>query len=428
MPAPLAAFFVVLFIAYLSLFPMAAGWLQARLSSPGKHRLLFVIPASWVLAEWFRGWLLTGFPWLHLGYSQSDSVLMNLAPLIGVYGMSLVVAVLASLLVLALGSQGRVRVASLCGLTALIIVAWLAGRIDYAAPDGEKVRLALLQGNVPLHEKWKEGASQKIISHYLALSRDAVEKADVIIWPEGAVPDTWQRASYLIETSLPRRQDGVMPEYMIGTIDAPRVNGSPGGSDYYNAAVTVSESNGSRQRDIYRKVHLVPFGEFLPLKPLLGWVIEYLKIPMSDFSSWEGSQPDVQLAGRPVAVSICYEDAFGEELTGTVENAAFLVNLSEDAWFGDSLAPHQRMQMARIRAREFGRYFVRAANTGITAIINERGEVTDSLKQFETAVLIADVAPMTGVTPYVRFGNSIFLVVLILWMLPGVITKAKEGS
>ena len=158
---------------------------------------------------------------------------------------------------------------------------------------------------------------------------------------------------------------------------------------------------------------------------MLGWIIDYLKIPMSDFSSWQGRQPDFTLAGSPVAVSICYEDAFGEELAGTVAGAAFLVNLSEDAWFGDSLATHQRMQMARIRAREFGRYFVRAANTGITAVINEKGEVTDSLKQFETAVLIADVLPMTGETPFVRFGNSLFLLVMLLLLLPLVVAKVK---
>ncbi|MEN8710829.1 MAG: nitrilase-related carbon-nitrogen hydrolase, partial [Arenicellales bacterium] len=151
-----------------------------------------------------------------------------------------------------------------------------------------------------------------------------------------------------------------------------------------------------------------------------------LKIPMSDFSSWQGQQPDMKLAGWPVAVSICYEDAFGEELVQTVSGAAFLINISEDAWFGNSLAPHQRLQMAQIRAREAGRYFVRAANTGVTAVINEKGEITSRLEQFVPSVLSSEVIPMTGLTPYVRYGNSLFLGMLLVWLLPALVLELKS--
>ena len=149
MPAPMAAFFVLLFVGYLSLFPAAAGWLQGRISGPGYARLLFAAPVSWVLAEWLRGWLLTGFPWLHLGYSQSDSVLMNIAPLAGVYGMSLVVAILAALLAVIIHSRGNTRYTTLAVLAVLLVGSWLAGQLDFVRPDGERTRLALVQGNVP---------------------------------------------------------------------------------------------------------------------------------------------------------------------------------------------------------------------------------------------------------------------------------------
>ena len=212
-----------------------------------------------------------------------------------------------------------------------------------------------------------------------------------------------------------------MPDYLIGTID------SPSTGNYYNAAVSISDINKrTGSNGIYRKQHLVPFGEFLPFKPIFGWVIEYLKIPMSDFSSWKGPQPDVKLAGWPVAVSICYEDAFGEELVQTVAVAAFLINISEDAWFGDSLAPHQRLQMAQIRARESGRYFVRAANTGVTAVINEQGEITSRLEQFVPSVLSSEVMPMKGLTPYVRYGNSLFLGLMLVWLLPALVVRFRE--
>ncbi len=417
MPVPLAALLVFLFVTLLSFFPAAAGWLQARAVNPGVYRLLFAMPVFWVLMEWLRGWLMTGFPWLHLGYSQSNSPLMNLAPLIGVYGMSLLTAILAALLVLMIRAaiaKGWQRLLATGSLFAgVFFVSWIAGGLQFVTPAGEKVDIALLQGNVPLSEKWKPGASHQIISHYIALSRKVVNDSEIIVWPEGAVPDSWQHVSAWLGLALPRRQDGSAPDYLIGSIDS-----TPGGN-YYNAAITLSATNKKPEaNEIYRKRHLVAFGEFLPLKPLLGWLIDYLKIPMSDFTSWQGAQPDIKLAGWPAAISICYEDAFGEELITNVSDTVFLINISEDAWFGDSLAPHQRLQMAQIRARESGRYFVRAANTGITAVINEKGEITSSLEQFTSGTLVSEVVPMKGITPYVRYGNSLFLGLLLLWFLP----------
>ncbi len=427
MPAPLAAFLVFLFVAFLSLFPAVAGWLQARTVRPGIYRMLFAMPVFWVLTEWLRGWLMTGFPWLHLGYSQSNSLLMNMAPLIGVYGMSLLVAILAAFLALmikaAIAKRWQRLLVSGCLFAGIFFVSWIAGGLQFITPAGEKVDIALLQGNVPLSEKWKPGASHQIISQYVALSRKVVNDSEIIVWPEGAVPDSWQHVSAWLGISLPRRQDGSVPDYLIGTIDS-----EPYGN-YYNAAISlVDPKKIPAVIEVYRKQHLVPFGEYLPLKPLLSWLIDYLKIPMSDFSSWQGAQPDIELGGWPVAVSICYEDAFGEELATTVSGAAFLVNVSEDAWFGDSLAPHQRLQMAQVRARESGRYFVRAANTGITAVINEKGEIISSLKQFTSDVLVSEVVPMKGITPYVRYGNGLFLVLLLLWFLPVLIVWIrKEG-
>ena len=421
MPAPLAALLVFLFVAYLALFPAIAGWLQASLVQPGIYRLLFATPVFWVLMEWLRGWLMTGFPWLNLGYSQSNSPLLNLAPLIGVYGISLAVAILAALLASMALCRGIYRFLSITLIGGVFIISWAAGGLQFVEPVGSKVNIALLQGNVALSEKWKPGASHKIISHYAALSRNVVDDNAIIVWPEGAVPDSWQHVSDWFGLSLPVRKDGSMPDYLIGTID------SPSTGNYYNAAISISDTNKrTGSNGIYRKQHLVPFGEFLPFKPIFGWVIEYLKIPMSDFSSWQGPQPDVKLAGWPVAVSICYEDAFGEELVQTVAGAAFLINISEDAWFGDSLAPHQRLQMAQIRARESGRYFVRAANTGVTAVINEQGEITSRLEQFVPSVLSSEVVPMKGLTPYVRYGNSLFLGLMLVWLLPILVVRFRE--
>ncbi len=197
----------------------------------------------------------------------------------------------------------------------------------------------------------------------------------------------------------------------------------PPGQDYYNAAIGLSDTV-----SIYRKQHLVPFGEFLPFSPLLGWLINYLHIPMSDFSAWQQPQEAPILAGHPAGVNICYEDAFGEEIIAAARTSSYLVNLSEDAWFGDSLALPQRLQMARVRARETGRSFLRAANTGITAVITPDGEISARLEPFQRAVLTASVVPMSGLTPYVRFGNLPVLLLLTASLLLAVMSGRRQRA
>jgi apolipoprotein N-acyltransferase len=188
---------------------------------------------------------------------------------------------------------------------------------------------------------------------------------------------------------------------------------------YYNSVVAIGSAPGS-----YRKRHLVPFGEYLPLKPLLGWLLDYLHIPMSDFRPGPARAPLLTAAGQPLGVSICYEDAFGEELIEALPAATLLVNVSEDAWFGDSLAPHQRLQMARLRAIETGRAMLRAANTGPSAVIDHRGRVIARAPQFAPHVLSAAVEPRTGATPYARLGNAPLVAALALLLAPGLAAAA----
>jgi apolipoprotein N-acyltransferase len=412
MPAPMAAFFVFLFIGYLSLFPALAGWLQARFMPAGARRAVIAAPVFWVLSEWLRGWLMTGFPWLHLGYTQTGSPLMHLAPLLGLYGMSFCVALIAGLLAVLPHCTPMGRLVAVASMSCIMAASWFAGRLEFTRPDGGLFRVALVQANIPLSEKWQAGAVTRINGIYRNLSQPVVDQSELIVWPEGAIPDSWQRHGTRVERSLPRRADGSRPDYLIGSIDMPDED------RYYNAAIGLSGGSVS----VYRKQHLVPFGEFLPFTRILGWLIDYLHIPMSDFSRWDTYQSPPLLAGRRAGVNICYEDAFGEELIHMAADSSFLVNLSEDAWFGDSLAPYQRLQMARVRARETGRSFLRAANTGITAVISPTGDVSARLEPFRRAVLTAAVVPMTGLTPYVRFGNAPALVLLVAWWSVGLMS------
>jgi apolipoprotein N-acyltransferase len=202
-------------------------------------------------------------------------------------------------------------------------------------------------------------------------------------------------------------------DYLIGVVERDKDSGR-----YFNSVVSIGPQSG-----VYRKQHLVPFGEFPPLEPLFSWLMRHLQIPMSDFSAGAPDQPPLFAAGQRIGVSICYEDAFGNEIIRALPQASLLVNVSEDAWFGDSLAPHQRLQMARMRAREAGRPMLRAANSGPSAVIDHRGEVMARSPQFQVHVLEAALQPMQGATPYVRYGNvpivlSLVLTVAALGLVP----------
>ncbi len=267
--------------------------------------------------------------------------------------------------------------------------------VRWVEPSGNALPVALVQGNIPLRIKWVPEYRDAIVQDYLRLSREATD-AKLVIWPESAIPGYLDQAeeSLIPPIAALARERGAT--LIVGVVEK-----STEGNRYYNSAIAIGEL-----RDRYRKRHLVPFGEFLPLKWLLGWLVNYLHIPMSDFSSGAAAPVPLMAAGEAVAVSICYEDAFGEEVIAALPGATLLVNLSEDAWFGDSLAPHQRLQMARMRAREAGRPMLRAANTGPSAVIDERGNVVVASDQFRQLVVSSMVTPMRGRTPYVIWGNG----------------------
>lgn len=403
MPAPLAVVAVALFVAIMALFPALLGFAQAFIGRESLRLLLF-LPAAWALLEWVRGWFLTGFPWLSLGYSQIDTPLSGYAPQLGVYAVSWATALSAGLLVRAWQERERALVRYAPALLALWAAGFVLGRIEWVRPVDGPVRVAMVQANIPLAVKWEPEWRQEIVNLYVRLSV-AHREADLIIWPETAVP------AYLGEL-----EDGFLPglqklaraegqAFLFGVVEE---RGADRDRRIYNSVVSVGDEIG-----VYRKRHLVPFGEYLPLSSLLEWLLDYLQIPMSSFSSWEERQAPLAAAGQKIGVSICYEDVFGEEVIRALPQATVLVNVSEDAWFGESLAPHQHLQKARMRALESGRPLVRATNTGVTAAIDHHGRLIARAPPFTRQVLTADIQPMRGATPYVRGGN--LPVVLLLF-------------
>jgi apolipoprotein N-acyltransferase len=415
MPPALAGLTVVLFAALLGAFPAAAGWLQAYFGVLGVGwRLAVVVPALWVSAEWTRGWFLTGFPWLDLGYSQIDTPLAGFAPVVGVYGVSVAVATSAGLLAIVWVDRRLAWRLTLPAVVALWGVGWLLGLIVWTQPAGAPLKVALVQGNTPLTIKWLPEYRAGIVDHYFALSERATD-ARLIVWPEAAVPDYFDRIAPVLVPRIERLAKARGADFLIGAIER-----EPGTSTYYNSVFVVGSSQGR-----YRKQHLVPFGEFLPFPALLRGLLNYLHIPMSNFSVGNGDQAPIHAAGHTIGVSVCYEDAFGEEVIRALPAATLLVNVSEDSWFGRSFAPHQRLQMARMRALEAGRPMLRAANTGPSAIIDSRGNVREKSPQFESYVLKGTVQPTTGRTTYAQLGN-VPVVGLLLVVLGALSWRARR--
>lgn len=395
-----AGLLTALFVAFFALYPALAGYLACRwgrgTAGAPALRLLAVFPATWVLVEWLRGWFLTGFPWLQAGYSQITTPLGKLAPLAGVYGIGWLAAWVAACLAafFCLRGAGRRWWPIAAGLVCLGLAKWPAPQ--WTQPAGPAFRVALIQGNIAQNLKWQPGQQWRTLERYVELTQDHWD-AKVIVWPETAVPAFYHQ---LADTFFARLTEAAKLHGSDLLVGVP-VGAADGGPQYYNGLVSVGATPA-----VYRKRHLVPFGEFLPLKPLLGFILDILQIPLSDFSAGDTRQPLLQAGGWPLLATVCYEDAFGNEGRIGLPAAAYLVNVSNDAWFADSIAPHQHLQVAQMRSLETGRYMLRATNTGVTAVIGPDGKVLQQLPQFQAGALTAEILPMSGATPYVRYGDA----------------------
>lgn len=413
MPSWLAAFAVFLFCGFLALFPALAAWATVRYSGPGLFRLLLVFPLMWTGVEWMRGWIFTGFPWLASGYAQvPDGPLAGYAPLLGVYGLSWLSAISAGVLIWLLRSiwlPGK-WMAPFAVLLGVLGTGEGLKHIDWTMPTGAPLTVALVQGNVSQEMKWRPEKTPKTLADYAAHIKAA--RAQLIILPETAFPVFYEdmRPSYLAE--LRELAQGRGADILAGV-----PTGDLGGA-YYNSVVSI----GAAPAQFYHKQHLVAFGEFVP--PGFGRIVKVLHVPLSNFSRGGKQQPPLSVAGQKVAVNICYEDVFGEEIIRSLPEATLLVNVTNDAWFGDSFAGWQHAQMSQMRALETGRYMLRATNTGVTAIIDQKGRVVSALPEFTTATLEGQVQGYIGMTPYARWGNA--PVVLLLITLLGVVALRQR--
>lgn len=388
-----------LFVVILALFTASVGFIACFLFKQAPIvSLTTIYPAIWTLIEWCRSWVLNGFPWLQVGYTQLDSALAGFIPIGGIYGESWLVCLIAGLLVmLILNSRWKklIPVALICLIT---LIGGYLKQTEWTHPLGKPIKATLLQGNIPQDLKWLPEQRMNTLNLYLELTRKHWD-SQIVIWPETAAPAFYHQLEK--QFFLPLKQEAVRNRSDL-VIGVPLWNQS--GDRYYNAMVTLGAEDG-----FYKKRHLVPFGEYLPLKPVSTFIANQLAIPLSDFSAGTDQQTQMRAAGYPFVASICYEDIYGDESLVGLPKGAYLINVTNDAWFGDSIAPHQHLQMARMRALETGRYMLRATNTGVTAVISPSGKVIRSAPLFQVTTITEDFTPMGGSTPYIAYGDKPFI-------------------
>jgi apolipoprotein N-acyltransferase len=404
---PLAVFLTALFVASMALFLAVTLWLYRRLTGP---RLAFLTFAgAWVLGEWLRTWLFTGFPWLLLGSAHVDSPLASWAPIGGVYLLSLITALTGTLLVEFLARRWW-AVAPVAALW----LAPLALPTQWTQPAGEPLRVALLQGNLDQLIKWTPEGQRAAANTYSELTRAQPDDLDLIVWPEAALPMFEDEARPILE----RVQSNLSPDTALLTGVLQR----EGRGHYYNSVIGLGNAEGE-----YRKEHLVPFGEYLPLESLLRGTIAFFDLPMPAMTPGPSGQAPMRVAGTTIGNAICYEIIYADLVAERARDSELLMTVSNDTWFGKSIGPLQHLQMARLRALENGRYLVRATSNGVTVIVDPQGRITARAPQFEVASITGEVRPMEGLTPFTRTGSWPVWLLAALLVVPGLLRRAPSA-
>jgi len=409
-----ASFLTGLFVGFWALFPALAGWLSVKLKL---NKGIISLPLLWTLIDYVRGvMVLNGFPWLLGAYSQLESPLAGYIPILGAYGTGFLLALTASVIVFMIRTKNRRLLPA-----AVVAVIWIAGgllqTITWTHKSGEAIRVSLVQGSITQDKKWLPENRLKTLLLYKKLTEEHWD-SDVIIWPETAIPaflsEVYQPFLLpLSETAKQHNTDLIISVPMQGKTEG----------EIYNGVITLGKDTG-----MYRKNHLLPFGEYLPWQPVSGFVLQALNIRLGNFTPGGVAQPFLKAATYPFITSICYEDAFGDAAINGLPDAAFLVNVTNDGWFGNSIEPHQHLQIARMRAMETGRFLLRATNTGATAFVAPDGKIIKQAPLFKATVLTGSITPMRGMTPYARLGDKPFIYLMTLLLVGMIIYNGRLFS
>ena len=352
------------------------------------------LPAIWVISEWFRSWILSGFPWLYIGYSHTDTWLNGWAPIGGVFLLSYLTALCGAALAQLLQQRSTFNfiLASIIFALPFTSGAFLQS-INWTQPTYTELAVSLVQPDVPQKDRWSPPQRNKILRGLLSQT-EPHWGADIIVWPEGAIPALYsQSEQFLLDL------DRHAKKYNTALITGIPTNNNPQGL-FYNSMLTVGDGQGQ-----YNKTRLVPFGEYVPLETLIRGLNNFFDLPMSSFSLGAKHQSPLLAKQHNIATAICYEIAYPNLVAKNVRNTSLILTVSNDAWFGNSIAPQQHMQMARMRAIENAKPMMRATNNGITALVDHQGKVYKQLPQFNKGVLSGQVTPRVGSTPFTTYAS-----------------------
>lgn len=388
-PPIVACAITALMIVTLSIFPALTLLAWQSLKRSMGDRAIWLVPILWFTFEWFRGWVFTGMPWLSLGYALGESPLAGFAPLFGVYGLS------ALGVLISVASIQVIQTKAYCTATIIVIVFALGfalQQVEWTEQQSKSLDVSIVQGNIPQEMKWQYDQYQNIFNTYWRETEQYWE-SDLIVWPETALPDLSENIRQSILNPLSKIAAEKDSHILTGLLVSDKVNRKT-----HNSMMMLGENEA-----VYHKRHLVLFGEYYPLRWLLDLMSHLINIPYSDLQPGPKEQPLMNVKGLFLGISICFEDAFSRDIMPSIPQANLLINASNDAWFGDSLAPHQHLQMAQMRSLETGRAMVRSTNTGISAFIDFKGRIIQQTEQFKTVSITQSMSGRTGITPFYYF-------------------------
>jgi apolipoprotein N-acyltransferase len=411
LPLVFSLLLMLLLCCYLALYPALACYLSSRFS-PNRQFSLWLLPPFWMISEYFRTNVLTGFPWLSIGYSQIDGPLSSFAPLVGEVGISaLLIIISVALINTVINSHRKIHLFLLAGIA---ISGYLLTSVAWVNPTKNTVKAALVQGNIEQSMKFEPDKEWPTMLMYLDHARSNYD-ADIIIWPENAITaiePTAQDFLLLADRSAALNNSAIITGILNYKFDS---------KAYFNSLVVLGKKEAADTAGHYRydhsnryyKNHLLPIGEFVPFGELLRTIAPIFNLPYSSFTRGDYIQQNLLANGHHILPLICFEIAFPEQLAANfTDNTDILLTVSNDSWFGNSHGPHQHLEIARMRALEFARPLLRATNNGVTAIIDYQGNIQAKLPQFTEAVLKADITLVKGKTFYSQYWQ------LIHWLLP----------
>ena len=426
MAPPLAALGIAGFCAYLALWPALAGWGAARLAPAGRAARLAIAAGTWTLAEWLRGFVLTGFAWLSVGHAElPGSPLAGYAPVGGVFLVSLAVTLVAALVAYAIDAIAASRPGRAALAGAAVVACYAGGAaldpIAWTTPNATPLPVSLVQGNIPQAEKFDPELRDRAFRVYAELV--ASSKGRLVVLPESAFPVFAHQVPGETIAALARAMRERGGDVLVGVFVARPSEEEGAPPHIHNSVVSLGVS----ETQVYRKRHLVPFGETIPAKAVFGWLINnVLEIPLSDQTPGPADQAPLAIAGERVAVDICYEDAFGAKIAEWSRDATILVNVTNDAWYGRSIGPWQHAQIAAMRAKETGRPMLRATNTGVTGVIDADGVPRVNLPWYRRGILETVVTGRTGETPFTRYGNAIAVLLALAVAAAGTLAARRR--